>query len=117
MTHVKPIEFLDGYTLVECKLETGRTHQIRIHLSESGHPICGEKVYHGAFATKPVPDNSRSPRLALHAVELGFQHPITGEALSFEMDFPDELKKLVDRLRTHAPKPTRKDRRDAAKNA
>lgn len=115
VTHVKPIEFLDGYTLVECRLETGRTHQIRIHLSESGHPICGEKVYHGAYATKPVPDNSHSPRLALHAVELGFEHPITGEKLSFEMDLPDELKSLVNRLKKQSPKPTRKDRRDAGK--
>jgi 23S rRNA pseudouridine1911/1915/1917 synthase len=64
VTHVKPVERLNGYTVVECQLETGRTHQIRIHLSEAGHPLCGDKVYRGPYPGKPVPDDSGAARLA-----------------------------------------------------
>jgi 23S rRNA pseudouridine1911/1915/1917 synthase len=99
VTHITPIERLNGYTVVECRLETGRTHQIRIHLSEAGHPLCGDKVYRGAFPGKPIPDESGAPRLALHAVELGFQHPITGEPLKFVMPLPPDMTRLIDRLR------------------
>ena len=99
MTHVKPIERLNGYTVVECRLETGRTHQIRIHLSEAGHPLCGDKVYRGPFPGKPIPDDSGAPRVALHAAELGFEHPITGEPLKFVMPLPPDMTRLVDRLR------------------
>lgn len=99
VTHVKPVERLKGYTVVECRLETGRTHQIRIHLSEAGHPLCGDKVYRGPFPGKPIPDESGAPRLALHAAELGFIHPITGEQLTFAMPLPADLSTLLDRLR------------------
>ncbi len=99
VTHVKPIERLNGYTVVECRLETGRTHQIRIHLSEAGHPLCGDKVYRGPFPGKPIPDESGAPRLALHAAELGFEHPITGEPLKFVMPLPPDMTRLIDRLR------------------
>ena len=58
VTHVRPLEYLDGYTLVECRLETGRTHQIRIHLAEAGHPLCGEKVYNKPLFGKPIVDRS-----------------------------------------------------------
>lgn len=99
VTHVKPVERLKGYTVVECRLETGRTHQIRIHLSEAGHPLCGDKVYRGPFPGKPIPDDSGAPRLALHAAEIGFIHPITGEELMFAMPLPADLSTLLDRLR------------------
>lgn len=99
VTHVRPVERLEGYTLVECRLETGKTHQIRIHLSERGHPLCGDKVYRGPFPGQPIADASGAPRLALHAAELGFEHPITGEPLSFAMSLPADLAGLVDRLR------------------
>lgn len=99
VTHVKPVERLDGYTVVECRLETGRTHQIRIHLSEAGHPLCGDKVYRGRFPGKPIPDDSGAPRLALHATELGFEHPITGELLRFVMPLPPDLSIFLTRLR------------------
>lgn len=99
VTHVKPIERLNGYTVVECRLETGRTHQIRIHLSEAGHPLCGDKVYRGPYPGKPIADESRAPRLALHAAELGFQHPISGETLKFVMPLPADMTALIDRLR------------------
>jgi 23S rRNA pseudouridine1911/1915/1917 synthase len=102
VTHVRPIRRLEGYTLVECRLETGRTHQIRIHLSESGHPVCGDKVYRGPYPGKPLLDQSGAPRLALHAAELGFDHPITGERLEFKMPLPPDLAAFVDRLARHS---------------
>jgi 23S rRNA pseudouridine1911/1915/1917 synthase len=100
VTHVKPVERLPGYTVVECQLETGRTHQIRIHLSEAGHPLCGDKVYRGPYPGKPIPDESGAPRVALHATELAFQHPITGETLKFVMPLPADLAAFVSRLRS-----------------
>ncbi|MFM8733787.1 MAG: RluA family pseudouridine synthase [Pirellulales bacterium] len=100
VTHVKPIEhFGDDYTLVECRLETGRTHQIRIHLSEIGHPLCGEKVYSSSRGTRVV-DRSGAPRVALHATELGFVHPLTGKELTFESPLPPDILKLLGMLRT-----------------
>jgi 23S rRNA pseudouridine1911/1915/1917 synthase len=99
VTHVRPLESLAGYTLVECRLETGRTHQIRIHLSEAGHPLCGEKVYRHAAFKKPSPDKSGAPRLALHAAELGFIHPQTGEEMRFTMPPPADFSGYLERLR------------------
>ncbi|MCY2969021.1 MAG: RluA family pseudouridine synthase [Planctomycetota bacterium] len=99
VTHVKPMERIGKYTVVECRLETGRTHQIRIHLSEAGHPLCGDKVYRGKFPGPPMADDSGAPRVALHAAELGFDHPITGEHLRHVMPLPRELVELIDRLR------------------
>lgn len=105
VTHVKPIEYLDGYTVVECRLETGRTHQIRIHLSERGHVLCGEKVYHTPLFQKAIPDHSGASRIALHAAELGLVHPVTGESLHFKMAMPPDMAELLTRLRA---KSTRK---------
>lgn len=104
ITHVKPIEYLDGYTVVECKLETGRTHQIRIHLSEHGHVLCGEKVYHTPLFQKAIPDNSGASRIALHAAELGLNHPITGEPMHFKMPMPPDMAELLKRLRAKTAK-------------
>jgi len=99
VTHVEVKERLPGYTILACRLETGRTHQIRIHLAELGHPICGEKVYQRKPGQEPEPDRSGAPRLALHAVELGFAHPMTGRALHWTMPLPADLQHFVDRLR------------------
>ena len=99
ITHIAIEELLAGYTLVSCRLETGRTHQIRIHLSELGHPVCGEKVYHRKPNGEERPDQSGAPRLALHAVELGFEHPITGQPLHWSMPLPLDLQDFLDRLR------------------
>jgi 23S rRNA pseudouridine1911/1915/1917 synthase len=99
VTHVRPLEKLGRYTLVECRLETGRTHQIRIHLAEEGHPLCGEKVYGKPLRGKAMEDRSGAPRLALHAAELGFQHPVTGEPMRFEMPLPPDFEAFLDRLR------------------
>jgi 23S rRNA pseudouridine1911/1915/1917 synthase len=102
VTHVSVEESLPGYTLLSCRLETGRTHQIRIHLSELGHPVCGERVYNRRFNGEAIPDESGAPRLALHAAELGFTHPITEEAMHWEMPPPDDLREFLARLRkTH----------------
>jgi 23S rRNA pseudouridine1911/1915/1917 synthase len=99
VTHVRPLESLGDYSLVECRLETGRTHQIRIHLSEHGHPLCGDKVYRQPLGQKKIHDNSSAPRLALHSIELGFKHPFTDEELHFEMGLPADLARFLTKLR------------------
>ena len=99
VTHIRPVEVVNVFTLVECRLETGRTHQIRIHLSEAGHPVCGDKEYRGPLGQKPLLDHSSAPRLALHAAELGFEHPLTGESLLFESRLPRDLSDFLRRLR------------------
>lgn len=100
-THVKVAESTpDGeYAMVECRLETGRTHQIRIHLSESAHPLCGDNVYrtpapHG----QTIKDESGAKRLMLHAAELGFQHPVTEEFVHFSSPLPAEFVEFWSRL-------------------
>jgi 23S rRNA pseudouridine1911/1915/1917 synthase len=102
VTHVRPLEELGDYTLVECRLETGRTHQIRIHMAEAGHPVCGERVYNRRLFGPELPDRSDAVRQALHAFELALDHPITGERLSFEMPVPADMQRLLDRLRDAA---------------
>lgn len=104
VTHVRPIESLKGYTVVECRLETGRTHQIRIHLSEAGHMLCGEKMYDQLLVERrKVPDPSGAPRIALHARELGYVHPTTGETLEFKSPWPKDLEQFLNRLRNTPP--------------
>jgi 23S rRNA pseudouridine1911/1915/1917 synthase len=99
ITQVAVVERLRNYTLLSCRLETGRTHQIRIHLAELGHPICGEKVYTHRLGAETVSDASGAPRLALHAAALGFAHPVSGHALQWEMPLPADLQRFLDRLR------------------
>jgi 23S rRNA pseudouridine1911/1915/1917 synthase len=99
ITHVAVEQKLPGYTLLSIKLETGRTHQIRIHLAELGHPVCGDKVYRGKLGMAPITDTSGAPRLALHATELGFTHPTTGEDMHWEMPLPEDLREFLERLR------------------
>ncbi|MDA1163716.1 MAG: RluA family pseudouridine synthase [Planctomycetota bacterium] len=98
-THIEAVESLGDYALVECRLETGRTHQIRIHLSEQGHPVCGDAMYRGPEGSEPISDESGVPRLALHARLLSFEHPETGQRLQFESALPDDLESFVNRLR------------------
>jgi 23S rRNA pseudouridine1911/1915/1917 synthase len=105
ITHLEVEEKLAGYTLLSIRLETGRTHQIRIHLSELGHPVCGEKVYNRRPGGEIFPDDCGAPRLALHATELGFSHPITGEAMHWEMPLPPDLREFVDRLKVETNSP------------
>lgn len=100
VTHVRVVEDLGAYTLVECRLETGRTHQVRIHLGESGTPLCGERVYDRPLHGKPAaPDASGMTRPALHAASLGFEHPRTGKHLSWTSPLPADMAALVKKLR------------------
>lgn len=98
VTHVAVEKRLGRFTLLSCRLETGRTHQIRIHLSEAGHPVCGDKVYHRKPNGEEMPDPSGAPRLALHATELGFEHPSSGEHLHWAMPMPADMAKLIKSL-------------------
>jgi 23S rRNA pseudouridine1911/1915/1917 synthase len=100
ITHVKPIRQINRkYTFVECRLETGRTHQIRIHLSQISHMLCGEKVYLTPSANAPArPDNSGAPRQALHSAELKFTHPISRREMHFRSDLPKDLARWLQRL-------------------
>jgi 23S rRNA pseudouridine1911/1915/1917 synthase len=102
ITHIRPLEHLGNYTILECRLETGRTHQIRIHLSEIGHRLCGEKLYTHAPGQPPQPDTSAAPRQALHAAELAFFHPITSQPLRFRMPLPKDLREWLLNLRKHS---------------
>jgi 23S rRNA pseudouridine1911/1915/1917 synthase len=99
VTNIELVEKLAGYSLVSCRLETGRTHQIRIHLAELGHPVCGEKVYNRKPGGPVMEDPSGAPRLALHAAELGFVHPVTGLSLHWSMPLPPDLQSFLIRLR------------------
>ncbi len=94
-THVFFREALAGATFIECRLETGRTHQIRIHLSEAGHPLVGERVY---AKNNPHPTIA-APRLMLHAMQLGFRHPVSNAELDFEQPLPADMLELLARLR------------------
>jgi 23S rRNA pseudouridine1911/1915/1917 synthase len=98
ITHVEPVERLRGATLCRVRLETGKTHQIRIHLAERGHPLVGDKVYtrdalQAGAALLP------SPRLLLHAATLGFVHPTTGERVYNEAPLPEDFVTALARLR------------------
>jgi 23S rRNA pseudouridine1911/1915/1917 synthase len=97
VTHYEVIEqFGISASLLNCRLETGRTHQIRIHLAEIGHPVVGDAIYGRKGRSRfPVP----FPRQALHAQSLGFVHPISGQALLVEAPLPADLKDLIAGLR------------------
>lgn len=94
ITHVEPLKQLDGASLVTCKLTTGRTHQIRIHLAEAGHPLVGERVYVRNHSGELI----AAPRPMLHATELGFVHPIKGAPMRFESPMPADMAAVVARL-------------------
>jgi 23S rRNA pseudouridine1911/1915/1917 synthase len=104
VTHVRVVERLGEYTLVECRLETGRTHQVRIHLAEQGTPLCGERVYDRPLHGKPPGDGSGARRPALHAATLGLHHPATGKWMSWRADLPKDMQDLLKRLRSHQSK-------------
>jgi 23S rRNA pseudouridine1911/1915/1917 synthase len=95
-THVKPLERLPNTTLVQCTLETGRTHQIRVHLAAIGHPLVGDATYgrHRTNASLPT-----FRRQALHAARLAFVHPKTGARRQFEASIPEDMARLLSALR------------------
>jgi 23S rRNA pseudouridine1911/1915/1917 synthase len=100
--------FAEGaLSLLDCRLLTGRTHQIRVHLSHIGHPLVGDRVYGrlGARRLARLPAPARAavealPRQALHARTLGFRHPVTADNLRFESDLPPDIKGLIKSLET-----------------
>jgi 23S rRNA pseudouridine1911/1915/1917 synthase len=102
VTHVRVLEELGNYTLVECRLETGRTHQVRIHLGERGTPLCGERVYDRPVHGAPLPDGSGFRRPALHAAGLAFDHPATGKRTKWTSPLPRDMAKLLARLKRQA---------------
>jgi 23S rRNA pseudouridine1911/1915/1917 synthase len=91
-THFTVLEVLAADTLVEARLETGRTHQIRAHFAAIGHPVAGDERYGGHRRVG-------LGRQFLHSARLGFEHPFTGEALEFESKLPDDLAQALDRAR------------------
>ena len=98
-THVRVVERFGIATLVRCQLETGRTHQIRVHLAAIGHPLVGDPDYGGRRAKGGVLD---FPRQALHATRLALVHPRTGAALGVDSPPPADLAALLERLRANA---------------
>lgn len=100
VTHFSTIETLRRASLIECRLETGRTHQVRVHMASIGHSLLGDPVY-GRIPSllRSVLQRLSFSRQALHAVELGFLHPVTGERVHFVSQLPSDMKALIDELR------------------
>jgi 23S rRNA pseudouridine1911/1915/1917 synthase len=95
VTHIALRRTSEVLSELECRLETGRTNQIRIQLSELGHPVCGDVKYRSPFGQPPVRDGSGAPRLMLHAARLGFLHPVSGQSLTFERPWPAPARKWL----------------------
>lgn len=87
VTHYKRIDYKNGYSLLKITLETGRTHQIRVHMKHIGHPLPGDFVYN--------PDYSVIDRQALHSASLEFEHPITKKKMKFEVEMPEEMRRVL----------------------
>ena len=112
ITHYKVLENFNYVSLVECRLETGRTHQIRVHMQYKGHPLFnddfygGEKIVKGTIYTKykQFVENCFAicPRQALHAKELGFVHPTTKENMMFVSELPDDMAQLIEKWRKYS---------------
>ena len=100
-THVAPVERYGAATLVRCTLDTGRTHQIRVHLAAIGHPLVGDPVYGGRRA----PGVPAFARQALHARRLAFVHPVTRRTMSFESPLPADFAALLDAMRAVSKRP------------
>jgi 23S rRNA pseudouridine1911/1915/1917 synthase len=97
ITHYKTLRNMVGCALVECRLETGRTHQVRVHLASIGHALVGDPLYGRASpAVRLVLQQLRFQRQALHAAVLGFVHPVTSGRLRFTSDLPPDMKELID---------------------
>jgi 23S rRNA pseudouridine1911/1915/1917 synthase len=111
ITHYRTIEDFGYISVIECKLETGRTHQIRVHLSHTKHPLFNDEEYGGDRILKGTTFTKYQqfikncfrilPRQALHAKSLAFDHPVTGKRLSFESELPDDMKQVIEKWRTY----------------
>lgn len=112
ITHYKVLERFGYVTLIECRLETGRTHQIRVHMKHLGHPLFNDEIYGGDRIVKGTVftkykqfvDNcfDLCKRQALHAKELGFQHPVSSEQLKFDTELPEDMQLLIEKWRSYA---------------
>jgi len=99
VTHYRLLEALDSASLVECRLETGRTHQVRVHLASIGHALLGDPVYgRTPSRLRPLLQQLGFRRQALHAAQLGFVHPITGETVHFSSPIPQDMAELIKEL-------------------
>jgi 23S rRNA pseudouridine1911/1915/1917 synthase len=111
ITHYKTLEEFGYISLVECKLETGRTHQIRVHFSHIKHPIFNDEEYGGNQIIKGTTFTKYHqfinncfkilPRQALHAKSLAFDHPVTGKRLSFDSELPDDMAQVIEKWRKY----------------
>ncbi|MBP3227755.1 MAG: RluA family pseudouridine synthase [Bacteroidaceae bacterium] len=112
VTHYRVTERFGYVSLIECRLETGRTHQIRAHLSHIGHPLFGDERYGGTQVLRGQPGAAYKtfvhhcfdlcPRQALHARTLGFKHPVSGQEMDFDSPLPADLQSLIERWRRRA---------------
>ncbi|MBE6313243.1 MAG: RNA pseudouridine synthase, partial [Bacteroidales bacterium] len=112
VTHYKVLERLGYVTLVECRLETGRTHQIRVHMKHIGHTLFNDERYGGDEVLKGERTAKYKqfvqncfdlcPRQALHAKTLGFTHPRTGEFMFFDSELPNDMRQLIEKWRRYA---------------
>nr|WP_298925788.1 RluA family pseudouridine synthase [uncultured Erythrobacter sp.] len=99
VTHYRVLEPMDGSALIECRLETGRTHQVRVHCASIGHALIGDQTYGKTpKSLKTLISQLGFARQALHAAELGFLHPISNESVSFSSDVPADMRELIDQL-------------------
>ena len=99
VTHYEVLERYRGFCLVRCELETGRTHQIRVHMSHIGHPLLGDAVYGGSKTDFERANKSLISGQCLHAKELTFTHPRTGQEKHLECELPAEMKLIIEKLR------------------
>lgn len=100
VTHYRLTEAFAKTALIECTLETGRTHQVRVHMAHIGHPLIGDAVYSNRQNSYIIgPNQSKFERQALHAASLGFIHPVSGESLRFECSLPEDMQLLLSQLR------------------
>ncbi|MCX2679682.1 RluA family pseudouridine synthase [Galbibacter sp. EGI 63066] len=112
VTHYKVVERFGYVTLVSCKLETGRTHQIRVHMKNAGHTLFNDERYGGNKILKGTTFSKYKqfvencfkvlPRQALHAKTLGFEHPLTGELMSFDSQMPEDMQQCIEKWRNYA---------------
>ncbi|MCQ2343015.1 MAG: RluA family pseudouridine synthase [Paludibacteraceae bacterium] len=113
ITHWRVLERFPYVTLVECRLETGRTHQIRVHMKTIGHPLFADEKYGGMEILKGLPTQkyrqyiqncfALCPRQVLHAKTLGFTHPRTGEKMFFDSEWPEDITSLIEKWRNYEP--------------
>ena len=113
ITHWRVLERYPYVTLVECRLETGRTHQIRVHMKSLGHPLFADEKYGGMEILKGLPTQKYKqyiqncfalcPRQVLHAKTLGFRHPRTGEEMNFDSQWPEDIQNLINKWKNYEP--------------